>query len=63
MKFRDNADQCPHCGAQLQGDPIPLDQRELYGATHFSRKISIYDMGRDMTVSWRCPDCNGEWKL
>ena len=59
--YRDNAEECPHCGVSLQGEPIPLDSQELYGSTHFSRKIGIYDRDRDMTVAWQCPDCGHRW--
>jgi DNA-directed RNA polymerase subunit RPC12/RpoP len=58
---RTNADPCPHCGASLQGAPIPADEQESYGATHFSRKIGIYSREVDRTVAWRCPDCSHEW--
>lgn len=53
---------CPKCGADFQGPPIPEQHRQHYGKhTHFSRLIGIYDMDRDRTVAWRCPDCGHEW--
>lgn len=55
-------EHCPHCGVSLQGDPIPEDIAHHYSATHWSRKIGIYDRDADRTVSYRCPDCNGAWK-
>lgn len=91
------AELCPHCGADLTGDPIPDRYRhhnvpgEPYfnpnepthgeqvssslkdglgercfclpwgDATHFSRKISVYDEWLDRTVEWVCPDCGGRW--
>jgi hypothetical protein len=58
---RRNDEACPICGSSLQGDPIPSENQHLYGATHFSRKIGIYDTGRDRTVEWQCPDCGGRW--
>jgi hypothetical protein len=27
----------------------------------FKREIGIYDRNKDRTVSWKCPDCGGEW--
>ena len=37
----------------------------FYGATKtkgkWGREIGIYDMGRDRTVRWKCPDCGEEW--
>ncbi len=59
--YDDNAEFCPSCGADLQGAPIEVDKQYLYGSTHFSRKIGIYDQARDMTVEWCCPDCNHRW--
>ena len=36
-----------------------------YGATrekgNWGRAIGIYDMEKDRTVRWKCPDCNHEW--
>lgn len=58
--MKDNKENCPHCLAELQGDPIPEDSQKLYGATHFSRKIGLYDQTKDRTVKWMCPDCKGE---
>ena len=38
---------------------------ESYGATRekgrWGRAIGIYDMEKDRTVRWKCPDCNHEW--
>lgn len=56
-------DRCPLCRADLTGSPIPKEDQELFGgATHFSLKISIYDLSRDRTTHYRCPDCGGEWE-
>lgn len=57
----DNFEYCPYCGAFLQGEEIPVELREQYGTTHFSRKIGIYDIRRDRIVQWMCPDCKGVW--
>lgn len=42
-----------------------LETAECYGATktegRWGREIGIYDMYKDRTVAWRCPDCNHEW--
>lgn len=51
-------DNCPNCNASFKGDPIPPDVQHHYGVTHYSRRIAIYDEGRDCTVGWRCPDCH-----
>ena len=50
--------ECPHCQAQLQGEEIPEDQREMFGGkTHFSRLIGISNGDR---VMWfECPECRG----
>ena len=58
----DKDDKCPLCGANLRGDEIPQEHRQHYGnKTHFSRVFAIYDRGRDRTVEYQCPDCNGRW--
>lgn len=59
--FADNAEECPACGNSLQGEPIPEADQQSFAATHFSRKIGLYDWGRDCTTSYRCPDCEAEW--
>ena len=37
----------------------------MYGATRTSgrwgRQIGIYDIHKDRTVRWKCPDCEHEW--
>jgi len=56
----DRRTTCPHCGACLEGDPIPLDQQSTFGGyTHFDRTIGIVE--RDRVVEWQCPDCGGKW--
>ena len=59
----DSAEICPHCGTNMQGEPIPAADQELFGATHFSRKIGAYDTSKDRTVYWLCPDCGKEWPV
>lgn len=59
--MKDSKENCPHCDIELQGEPIPKHDQKLFGATHFSRKIGIYDFSRDRTVKYQCPDCSGEW--
>jgi hypothetical protein len=38
---------------------------ENYGATkqhgQWNRAIAIYDIERDRTTDWQCPDCNHQW--
>jgi hypothetical protein len=56
------SDVCPHCGADLKGEPIPEVDRKTFGwATHFDRRIGVYDTGQDLTIAWKCPDCEKEW--
>jgi transposase-like protein len=56
-------ENCPHCSADLQGEPIPKKQQGSYNSTHFTRKIGISDIEKDRIVKWKCPDCQGEWDL
>lgn len=32
------------------------------GATKFNKRISIYDMRKDKTVQYKCPNCNYTWE-
>lgn len=59
--MENNLEFCPHCKVNLQGDPIPEHQQYLFGVTHFSRAISLYDIDKDRTVAFKCPDCGGRW--
>lgn len=61
--MRNNLEYCPHCNISLQGDLIPMEQQELFGATHFGRKIGLSDQLTDRITKWICPDCNGIWDV
>lgn len=63
MKLKDNEEFCPYCNTNLQGKQIPKEQQISYGATHFTRKIGMYDLEKDKTIKWKCPECNGEWDI
>lgn len=66
-RLNHNSKVCPHCGANLVGDPIPekyLEHynklgapREEWDTFNFSRLIGIEIQGRDRTDGWMCPDC------
>jgi len=60
-ELRDSKEQCPECDQELQGDPIPVKQQHMFGASHYSLKIGIYDHRLDRTIAWRCPFCSVEW--
>ena len=59
--------ECPNCGADLRSTPIPAVSLHLYGGNpicadcgqphHYSKLIAVYDVRRDRTDHWRCPDC------
>ncbi|KZZ85888.1 hypothetical protein [Bacillus sp. SJS] len=59
--MRDNKDYCPYCKADLQGEPIPKESQQVYGSSHFTRKIGISSIEDDRIIKWKCPDCNKEW--
>jgi len=49
---------CPKCAANWIGAPIPADIREFYYPPYFfKREVGLYDQGRDITVAYKCPDC------
>jgi len=54
---------CPHCAANLQGEPIPEQHRNLFSAaTHYGREIGVQIYGvYDGVLYWQCPDCGGVW--
>lgn len=47
--------ECPNCNADLF-DGIRTDD-----GARLTRCIGIYSLERDITIAWRCPDCNHEW--
>ena len=57
-------DNCPSCGAEFIGDPIPKDIAKHYAGTHWRRDIAIdggYMGIYDGCVAMRCPDCGHEF--
>lgn len=54
---------CPQCKTDLTGPAIPDEYKDMYNpdSTHYQRQIGIYDMEKDMTMSYRCPDCQYNW--
>lgn len=51
---------------QSGGDEAEADRKaEMYGADRTSgrwgRKIGLYDMRRDATMAYQCPDCQFVW--
>ena len=55
-------DNCPHCNANLNGDPIPAGLAANYSGTHWRREIGMeYPEKYDGVWEWMCPDCKGTW--
>lgn len=54
---------CPHCGHDLQGDPIPEEDREAFGGhSHFYKAIAVSAQGiGDGALLWGCPECGKTW--
>jgi len=58
-------DNCPECGSDMLGDPIPqeyIDAGHYGNKTHFSRCMGfevreVYDG----VLIWQCPDCGHYW--
>ena len=42
-----------------------LESASYYGATktkgRWGHRIALYDLERDMTTHWKCPDCKHIW--
>lgn len=56
----DEPHNCPHCGVNLLGEPIPDDSLQHYGngrIRYFKREIGYYSMEYDRTMYVTCPDC------
>ena len=61
MKLNENSTECPHCGSNLIGKPIPEASRHLFGgAKHFLRVIGIEERNDDFISAYRCPDCGAQ---
>ena len=56
-------DNCPHCNANLLGDPIPENTRQHHSPLYYWRRdIGIeYPEKYDGIWEWQCPDCGGKW--
>lgn len=55
-------DNCPHCNANLNGDPIPEHMIESFGSGFWRREIGIeYPEKYDGIWEWKCPDCKKTW--
>jgi hypothetical protein len=60
---------CPECNTDLTGPGIydtfieQGDSEEEATETEgtFDRQIGVYDLSKDMTVEWMCPDCKARW--
>lgn len=52
---------CPNCGVSLLGDKVPDEDQDMFKTTHFKREIGVYDIDLDMTVKYKCPDCDAYW--
>ncbi len=57
-----NLDNCPHCNANLIGDPIPPEIAPHYSGTHWRLDIGIeYPKKYDGIWEYMCPECGGKW--
>lgn len=60
--FCDNEPEfCPNCKVDFMGWAIPQEDWHCFGARFGSRKFLVYDIDKDETVAYRCPDCQHEW--
>ena len=48
-------------GSEEEADRISEGYGASKGNGQWGRQIGIYDMDKDRTVRWQCPDCKGEW--
>jgi hypothetical protein len=55
---------CPACGYDFTGEPIPPESRALFGnATHFSLVVLVdySHLGYDGAGEYMCPNCGSRW--
>lgn len=53
---------CPHCNADLRGEPHPECRRHSGGSTHYSRAVAVEIRGvYDGALFFACPLCYGTW--
>jgi len=64
----DEQPNCPKCGANWIGKPIPKEHQELYGGHAYFKRGPIgieygYGAGEqyDGISEWECPDCHARW--
>lgn len=49
---------CPHCGTDLRGEEIPIEDREGYGGkTRFTRLVAMVHVDTRVVTKFFCPDC------
>jgi ribosomal protein L37AE/L43A len=53
-------------GLEMYGSEEEADEyAKAYGATRttgrWGKRIGLYDVERDMTTRWMCPECKHEW--
>lgn len=54
----DEPHNCPHCGVSLLASLIPEKHLDSYGKSRwYKREIGQYDMVKDRTIGYKCPDC------
>jgi len=53
---------CPHCGADLLGEPVPERFQHPGVGTRYARGLAIEIRGvYDGSLFYACPDCWGTW--
>ena len=50
---------CPECGTRWWYKKIPKEYRENHSPPYwYSRVMALYDLHKDRTYAYQCPDCN-----
>jgi DNA-directed RNA polymerase subunit RPC12/RpoP len=50
---------CPECGTNWVSSAIPQEYKENHSFPYFySRIVGCYDIVKDRTEYYQCPDCN-----
>jgi predicted Zn-ribbon and HTH transcriptional regulator len=60
-----NLEECPECRASWIDRMLTPDEIKSGfwspDTKFFSKLIGVYDHDKDITVMWRCPQCNTNW--
>lgn len=61
-RYLSNRRLLTHEQALIAADEVSVSYGASRNKGRWGREIGIYDMEKDRTVKWKCPDCDHEWE-